>query len=321
MIGPAASPVGLVTPSAPPLSLIRVPGVLATPTEMSGNRWMAGITGDPEFCNIDLDVTTTDGDFPYWWECPGEGGTAASSALDDGGLDGTKLLADKPDEVSVQAFTIWAGEKCSAMDLHSEPRVAEVEARVLRKLNALTPAAIERELWTGQIAALAGFSNPALMDSGSLEELNSGTATPFVNALAELEQGFADFGNLVGRRIIHAQPRVVSVWRSYDLVEPSPDRSYMTTATGTYVVPGVGYPGTPTDGSAPTLEESYAFGTGMVRVFLSQPGPISRFEQGIDRTDNSVEVRAERQALIYWEPCLHLGIDVDLCNPFCSTAP
>lgn len=307
------APADLLVASRPSFSLLDAPGVLWTPQD---ERWLNGVSTEPDQCFVPLDIDDAGaGDFPFWWECQPSTGVSAASVLT------TKIIDDGRDAIDVDSFTLWAGHQCSNLDVHSQSRREEIERKLRRKLEAVTRIAVEREFWTGQVASRADFANHWLQEQPMTVSVNGGARTGFVTALAELEQELADNGNLVGRTYIHAQPRVVTAWRSRGLVDVSPDGTYLRTALGTIVVPGVGYSGGgPGDeGSEGSMVGSWAYGTGPVRVAVSEPTLPMWSAETVDRPNNDREVRVERQVAIVWDPCVKVAVHVNPCDEYCGT--
>lgn len=333
-IGPSARPTGLLEARPPAFSLLNVPGVRIDPSignrllqpDAQGNpasRWLNSVQVQPEGCTVPLAIAdAASGAFPYWWDAPGTTGVSAGTAL-TATTGGVKLAARNRANVTADPVTILAGELCSTLDLHDEERRGEVEARVRRKLAAILPAAVERELESGQIARLAGFSNHYLRDITTATQLTADLG--YVTALAEIEQSLAENGVASGRRIIHAQSRVVSMWASAHLIDVSPDRTHLLTKLGTYVVPGTGY-----TGGAPGVDAnskgnsraSWAYGTGMVHVVLDIPQAreLELNQASISsRTVNNAELRLEQSVAIVFDPCTHVAALVDLCDSNCGS--
>lgn len=322
--GPESRGEGLLPAGPPARSILTVPGVIVSSHPLlAGNRWENGVAFDPEDCDVEIDFDTaaaqSTADFPYWWQCPDAGGQTPPAALNAN----TKLIGTNPARVTFDAYQLWAGYMCSTLDLRPgtedrpNPRYEEIRGRVLRKLEAITPAAIEMELWTGNIADAAGFPNPALADPGSTL-VQAGVPLGFVTALAELEQALAGcIGS--GRHIIHAPPRVVTHWHSRGLVEPTADGRSLVTAMGTYVNAGAGYPGTAPGHVATGFTTPYVYGTGMVRVFQSTPTLTESFHNPADAI-NDAEIRAERSAVSVWaNGCCWVGARVNVCDEYCGS--
>ena len=332
--GPSATPTGLLLASPPAFSLLRVPGVQFVPSttngmleDINGNlvpRWVNSVRVEPDNCQVPFLLSdASDGDWPYWWDCPAGTGVSAETALVSE-TAGVKLIStNNRANVVTDPVIIWAGYECSALDLgHSDVRRAEIEGRVRRKLEAILPAAVERELESGQIARQAGFANHYLRDITTRTELTADLG--YVTALAELEQALAENGVAQGQRFIHAQPRLVTLWASENLIEVSPDRTHLLTRLGSYVVPGTGYrgagPGTD-PGATSSYSSTWAYATGPIRVLLDTPQPRElEINQAsvTSRTINDVQLRLEQAVAIVWDPCLHFAIRTDLCDRTCG---
>ncbi len=304
----------------PALSLLTVPGVVVSPAEEQSmgllgpngaRRWMNGVNVEPEACSVSLDLDTATADFPYWWSCP-SGTTNPVTALS--GLGGVKAIGDGPDAVHAEPYTAWVGFQCRPVG-GSDARNVEVDARIRRKLLACLPAIVEHELWTGQIADLMDADTPYLADQATADDV--GGYYGFVTALAEIEQALADC-SCSGRHMIHAQRRVVTAWRMHNLVSLAPTRDHLLTELGTIVVAGAGYPGTGPLGTDPSYSNSWAYGTGMVRVFVGPIDVNTTDLSTVDRSTNLAELRAETSALAIFSPCCHVAAHVNLCDTSCG---
>lgn len=319
-VGPGAVAQELFRATPPPISLLTVPGVVVAENEKQtmgllgtngAQRWLNGISVEPEACSVSLDLDTAEADFPYWWTCPPGDGTDAATATDD--LGGVKAIGDNPDAVLAEPYTAWVGFTCRPVS--DARRQAEIDARIRRKLAACLPAIVEHELWTGQVAQLMGTDTPYLADPATATDV--GGYFGFVTALAEVEQALADC-SCSGRHIIHAQRRVVSAWRMHNLVSLAPTRDHLLTEMGTIVVAGNGYPGTSPQGSDPSYSNSWVYGTGMVRVFLGGVDVATTDLSTVDRSTNVAELRAEQPALAVFSPCCHVAAHVNLCDQLCG---
>ena len=268
---------------AVPLAPPRVSLLSSADVTTNGDRWQAGLAWRPEACEPPTN--------PYWWTCADTGGAAPAT---------TKVSQDPEAVVRYRPVDVWVGVKCGNMAAGDE---FEREAR--RALEAFQSFLIERELWTGAIATLASFDNDFLMNAPTA--INGAALTPYVTALGELEQALATCQpGQVG--MIHAQPRTVTTWIQNGLVTPEPNGRRLRTALGTIVVPGAGYPGTGTGLAAATKDASFAYGTGLVRVFL---GPVEVFPD-FERSQNTQIVRAERAVAAVMDECCLVSVQVDL---------
>lgn len=310
----------LLAVAPPRVSLLSAPGVLITDADF---RIENGIAVERESAAVVLEAAgSSTSDVPYWWDCALTGGSAPATFFSTR-MAGIKKIGTHPGKLTFDPFQVWVGYRCTAHDVaHDDGIGASVAGRrLLAKLEAATPAAVEREFWTGKIGDAAGLRGPALADIGTVTQVDGGIALGFVTALGELEQALADNANLVGRRMIHAQPRAVNAWRSRGLVELSPEGAFLRTALGTIVVPGTGYPGTGVGNTgAVSHGTTFAYGTGQVRVWLGAPDVRQVESSSIDREDNDVELRAERSVVIAWDPGAHVGARVSLCDEYCSAS-
>lgn len=204
-------------------------------------------------------------------------------------------------------YILVAADSCSALGFGAR----DWQGRARRLLLACESAQIEAELWNGTIADDEDLPNRALASEAS-DVLTSGP-TGFTDALACLEQGLAEC-NCGQRGMIHAPRQLVTHWVALNLIRR--EGNFLLTALDTIVVPGAGY-----DGSGPYAAASegsiWAYGTGIVDVRLGEiqiyGGPN---REGLDRTTNDIEIRAERKALASWDGCCHVAVEIDasLCG-------
>lgn len=284
-------------PLAPPrVSLLTSVDVT---TQGSEQDWANGLRFLPENCDPPSN--------PYWWACP-EGAGAVPGFTKD--IDAPESI------VTYRPFDIWVGFRCGNQSVRNNDYVARAD----RAMEAFQSYLVARELWTGAyVATPSGFPNDFLENSPTL--LNGGAATGYVAALAELEQALSTCA--VGQvGVIHAQPRTVTYWVENGLVAPEPNGRRLRTVLGTIVVPDAGYDGGGSAQGAGDLGDAYAYGTGMVRVWL---GPVRRLldESGepgemhglnpaeIERTQNTVRVRVERTVAAWWDECCQVGVRVN----------
>lgn len=296
-VGPG-TPVEPLPASPPRVSLLSSAQIV--PNSETDVRWTQGIRWSPEECLPETDS--------LWWACVEEGGDAPDFEKETGA---GQLIEE------YQPFVAWAGDACSPFGWNER----DYQGRARRKLLANESRIIEAELWTGARAATAGYPNRFLADAGRVTQLESGVRTPHASALAELESALAECGG--GDHMIHAMPRLVSLWSRNGMVTPSPDGRVLRTALGTVVVPGAGYNGSGPGGSPAEgdRDDSWAYGTGMVRVWR---GPVvvlpGDFASAVDRETNLVTFRAERFVAATWDQCCHVGIRVNHCVELCTVA-
>ena len=112
--------------------------------------------------------------------------------------------------------------------------------------------------------------------------------------------------------MIHADRAVVSAWSYGGALRI--DGAKLVTYLGTPVAAGGGYAGMVPDGSAnPSADQGYAFVTGPVEIrrddsITMLPGSLA---EALDRSQNLVTYRAERDYLVEWDRQLQAAILVD----------
>lgn len=222
--------------------------------------------------------------------------------------EGTFRTKSDGDDAGVQAlfspFTAVIPMICSSITVGD--RYEQFEDRLVRAFRARESYAVEQELATG--GALTGDPNPAFGDS-DMDTLAAGAAVSPGVALSYLEEAIAASGS---RGIIHATPAVVAAWQAIPFGDTDElDNTVLQTANGNYVVSGAGYVGvTPTGEAQPADGESWAFATGLVEIHRSEE---IRFDlrASLDRSDNTLVVRVERDQFAIFDPCVQAGVLVD----------
>ncbi len=130
--------------------------------------------------------------------------------------------------------------------------------------------------------------------------------------------GLSYLENAIGERtgrlgMIHATPAIITAWGSACCIMEAPD-GVLRTMSGTPVVDGSGYIGAhPLGGGGlpgPSGTKEWAFATGPVEVRVENE-VRRRIEESVDRSDNSVVVRAERYVLADWDKALQVGVYID----------
>lgn len=216
-----------------------------------------------------------------------------------GGFDpcstGTFRLKDEGDGVPLPvflAFTAYLPIKCTAAGARDD---AEFRARATVALTATEAWAMERQLAYGDPMG----ENPFLND-GDLQDIG-GAATSAVRGLRLLEERIAQTGKA---GVIHMTPGTVNVlgdrlWR---------DAQTLRTPAGTPVVSGAGYV---PDGAVADDARMWATGPLLYRrsEMLINPPTIS---EALDRSNNDLVYRAERDVLIAWDTLLQVAVDVSL---------
>jgi hypothetical protein len=191
------------------------------------------------------------------------------------------------------SFAIIQAMSCSGLGIGDD--FAQKAERVL---DATQSFGVEEALSQG----IVGSTNPFLGD-GNVTVLGGAAVTPAVG-LAHLEQAIGATGRM---GMIHATPAVVSSWgESYlDVVG-----GVLRTVNGTPVASGGGYIGAEADGAPAAAGQSWAFASGPVEVRLAAVN-VQPIRETLDRSDNTVVVRAERYALADWDTCLQVAVLID----------
>lgn len=198
-----------------------------------------------------------------------------------------------------QAFTAYLGDICTASGVGDWN---EFRRRVNVALNARLSWILERQLVEATYA-----DQPHLGDTNATL-VASGSALSATVALAYLEDEIAETGQ---QGVIHITPSVATV-----LGEILTDRQgVLRTPAGTPVVVGQGYVGAaaPDDSSAAAAGQSWIYASGPVFYRASEetftlPATI---EEALDREDNTVIYRAERDVLAGWDGGLQAAALVD----------
>lgn len=133
--------------------------------------------------------------------------------------------------------------------------------------------------------------------------------------------GLSYLENAIGERtgregMIHATPAIVTAWGAGGGLTEDED-GVLRTTSGTPVADGSGYIGAhPLGGGGlpgptwPSGTKEWAFATGPVEVRWESE-VRRRVEESVDRSDNSVVVRAERYVVAEWDKALQVGVYID----------
>lgn len=207
---------------------------------------------------------------------------------------------NRPPLVSLQPFPVEAVDTCSAFGFD----MADYEGRARRLMAVRESKAVEREFLLAEIIT----TNIHLQDSTRVTQPVGTTAQGLRTGLARLVQAIADYN--LGQGMIHARPFLVEMWMSHDLLYREGRKLY--TATGNLVVPGSGYTGAAPDGTAVTPTAEWAYATDTLQVKRSPIDvPASDMSQVLDRTTNSVTVRAQRFYSVQGQFCTIAAVKLD----------
>lgn len=256
----------------------------------SDERWVRGLVWRPQLCDGQV--------------------VSATGLCGGGSFSGFTLPDDFGEFADYLPPFVAAGAKCSAVGGEAAIDDAVAAARAL--LDSCQTVGIARELWRGDVAKQGGdadLPNEYLAHDGVVDVVVAG-AVPARDALAALEQGLAEC-SCGGQGVIHAMPYTATIWSSLDLVERQPDGRLLT-ALGTLVVADPGYDGSSPTGAAPgaAWADAWAYATGMVDVRLGRVETAGD-RTTIDRSNNDFAAWAYRPFSATFDPCCHLGVQVD----------
>ena len=178
-------------------------------------------------------------------------------------------------------FGIRQGATCSSLSRLDQEKHAK------GRLDATTEWGVARQLATDGL----GLGTPSFEDGVDLGTVADGD---FVLALATLEQAAADAG-FGAQWWVHAPIKAASFLASSDLIHED------KTPTGAPLVISPGYP---VQGST-TIR---LWATGPVWASVDDPFVVS----DLDRRTNGDEAFAQRSAIVAFDPCVNLFIDVTI---------
>lgn len=202
------------------------------------------------------------------------------------------------------AFTAYLPETCTSSRIVSPDYF---RARAQLAFAAVESAIYEDVLATG--GALNGSGQPYMGDS-NLVVLGGGPVSP-LEGLALLEDAI---GATHRSGMIHVTPATLVSLMFFGEVIHTVGNSLASTY-GDNVVVGNGYIGVipDTHNAALTSTQAWAFATGPVQVRREPNIRIYPDElyQALDRAENIVTYRAERDALVTWDTVLQVGVLID----------
>lgn len=221
-----------------------------------------------------------------------------------------RVIEDRPAIVEVEPFQVVAGDRCSSFGFLAE----DYQGRAQRLLQRQQSNQIAHELWTGELAATAGWPNPSLVGSGVPAEgpdvLTNGPSS-VIAALACLEQYLAVCGG-GARGMIHATPQLVTQWAALGNSVLRREGGQLLTIHDTIVVSDGGYDGSG-PGNVPASNSQWAYATGLVTVEMAPIEVVpDNINQALDRATNTIEFFAQRAATASWDTCCHGAAEVDL---------
>ena len=241
-------------------------------------------------------------DLPHTWNpCPP--GTIDPGEKVEGGVIPIPIF---------DAFQVYVSETCTARGLPVAAGVKDQDAFVARATATFTAT----ESHGVELALVNGvdLDSPYLTDA-DVDILNGGAAASPTVALALLEEAI---GATARGGVVHATPGTATAWEStgftFDRVGGyGLGSKVILRSTGTPIAVGTGYIGSqPEGGAAPTATKAWAYATGPLTVRRGTldivPGTL---KEALDRSDNTITYRAERDYLIDWDTVLQAAVLVD----------
>lgn len=217
-----------------------------------------------------------------------------------------------PSVYETDTFVIETSYGCTLFGNLNDEVTNEYKQIVMDQLEQGTPKALETQFWTGALG-----SRMQSLDSSATEITGLTSAATIVtgSSIFDRQVGLAMATKQIAacgagiRGMIHAPAWLVLLWIGDGLVVEKDD-ILVTAGREDRVVAGSGYPGTgPSGTAAPTGLDTWIFATGPVEVYLSDPEVIGdKISDWFNRSNNIFEIRAERQALVRFDPCCHSAV-------------
>lgn len=295
------APIPSVPAQPPRYGLLVAAGV----SPMNGVRWQEGVSWNPEECGNSGKVRVY---------CSG----STDPMGENGELNHNEIVTADP-------FAVWASDECSPFGFQAR----DWSGRATRQLEATQSFQIADELWNGtlQLEALADGDSDLqtggyLRDVSTITDTYENAGTP-VHALGCTEQALGECGQ--GRRgMIHVTPAALDALVAAQAVRI--EGTQYLTPLGNVVVADAAYTG---DGPGAEVAGStqWMYATGIIAVTLEQqaklePGSLDNAQNlavALNRSDNTITVRAMKLALYQWDRCCHIATEFDLA--VCTASP
>lgn len=255
-------------------------GLVASAERPQIDRWEGGLAWIPERCGVAYQLTP---------RC----------------AEPTSYEAPRPGAAYYQPYEIRFADECTTLSGPVDT------ARVRRIVEAQSPFAIARELWTGEASADDPFvvggdtlTNAALA-SADADTVGAAAASALVG-IGRLEQAGLEASN--GQQIylhipIVVLPQIQSYLRQVG--------STLYTMAGNVVVADGGYPGTGPAGQ--TVDDTaWAYATSPVAVLMSPVEIEDDDPATVDRDTNTRTTWGNRIAAALYDPCVHLATEITI---------
>lgn len=276
------------------------------------SRWpglIAAVGGEGAIATF---TSTNDGDNIRDWEggfvfrpndCPDD-----NTPLDPCDQAAFTYPDDLDDNVKAMPLIHWSAVQCSTFSGAS----ADVTGRAKRQLENTSSFKLEREVLHGAGAQAFGHPTPYITDA-NVAQLNGGAATPLAYALAWLQRAGGEIAQ--GQRLaIWAPTMVATMWQSAGVVRK--ENGLVLDLYDNIIIAGTGVDGkSPAEVLDSTYDTAWAYATLVPNVRLSE---ITVAGPTIDQTDNVQTAIAWRLGAVTFDPCVQLGVNVDICSPCCT---
>lgn len=271
-----------------------------------GGKWLNGIKYRQEKCG-------TAGTSPLGCDTDTDEDDIVN--VDDLNAAGATYAARDGNEVDTDPFMVWTEDECSSFGWSANDYVG----RAQRLLAASEAYAVETEFWTGtqaQAAISAGVAYPDdqwLAQSVSCVTLNSGGPTNIGYGLGLLQAALGDCSG-GGAGMIHCPPWMLNALLTLMIVTPVPPNgntpAQIIDLRGNRIVPGFGYTSNlGPDGNPAGAGYSWMYATGPVRIYRDDPQVYpNTYAQALDRVNNDITFRVERNYLVDWDRCCHFAV-------------
>jgi hypothetical protein len=285
--------------------------VVQTP-ETTSPHWQNGVTWS-SYCPEGMGDTTYD-------EC-----IATTGAPEDAVPEPTTKAANVDHVLrGATPFTAYTRFDCSPVGSADAQRIAT---------NALAQVEgwqVEYTFWTGLVddrtlafphlaADATVLDNEGVTLQPTATTAVTGAPVDVATGLGRLEKALADcYG---GRGVVHVPLEALPTLAAHELVIPVGGRDagsgqfgrQLQTVAGNLVAVGAGYPGTGPTGTDPGDTTTWLYATGPVFMYRSSV-KVMPFSSTVDRSNNTVEMIAERTYVLGFDCCLH-AVQVELGVP------
>lgn len=240
------------------------------------------------------------GPFGFSWN-PYDCSSATAAFRSDCGFNPAFTESAWPSVLANASIGIWDAVKCSNL---GRPADDDME-RARQKLLGTTSLKVESEMWKGVVAKAMGLTLTAQYLAFAFDiQLNTGTATAYTDALADLQHDIASRW-AEQRAFIYATPRTVALWFTTFMLRR--ENGLILDEFDNVVVPMAGGDGSsPAAVVPPNKNTAWAYATSQPDVFLSD----IVVDHVVDQTNNVDMAVATRMAGWRWD-CGVVGVNVD----------